>query len=184
MPAKTASKDTKKTAKKATRSGNPAKRAEAQATLATASSIKDFKKRRQATPLTLPSGLVVEARRTSLETIVRSGNVPNSLLPLVEKALNKGSSIDVEELVGDEVDMDKVADMMNMVDELVVASVANPQVHSIPEDEDDRDDELLYVDEMDEEDKLFIFQWVIGGTSDLEQFRGELVTTLESVAKK
>jgi hypothetical protein len=40
-----------------------------------------------------------------------------------------------------------------------------------PEKESDRDPELLYVDEVDEDDKNFIMSWAFGGTSDLEKFR-------------
>lgn len=168
----------KKTTKKsaAKRSGNPAKRA-------AASSVSDFKKKLKSMTLELPSGLVVEARRIRLESLVRQGQVPNSLLPIVEKALKKGSSVDVQELVGDDVDMEKIQGVLDMMDELVVATVTNPKVHSTPEDEDERDDELLYVDELDDEDKMFLFQWAIGGTADLEQFRVELQSTLGSVAQ-
>lgn len=42
------------------------------------------------------------------------------------------------------------------------------------------EDELpVYTDEVDQEDKQFIFQFVVGGTSDLERFRREQAAALE-----
>lgn len=49
--------------------------------------------------------------------------------------------------------------------------------------EDRKDDDTLYVDELDEEDRMFIFQWVIGGTDDIARFREEASTDLASVAE-
>lgn len=39
-------------------------------------------------------------------------------------------------------------------------------------------EEIIYSDEVDLEDKLFIFQYAVGGTRDLERFRGEFGTGL------
>lgn len=36
-----------------------------------------------------------------------------------------------------------------------------------------RDDDLLYVDEVDQADKMFIFNYVVGGSADVERFRAE-----------
>lgn len=46
--------------------------------------------------------------------------------------------------------------------------------------DEDRDEELLYADDVDIEDKQFIFQFVVGGSSDLEQFRREQAATVEA----
>lgn len=37
-----------------------------------------------------------------------------------------------------------------------------------------RDPNVLYTDQVDWNDKVFIFQWCLGGTKDLEQFRQQL----------
>jgi hypothetical protein len=44
-----------------------------------------------------------------------------------------------------------------------------------------RDDELVYVDEVAEEDKMFLFQVVTGGTTDVESFREELGSTMDDI---
>lgn len=46
---------------------------------------------------------------------------------------------------------------------------------------DERDDETLYTDDVDLEDRMFIMQWAVGGIKDPEQFRGEYTGLLESV---
>lgn len=109
---------------------------------------------------------------------VRAGMVPNSLLPIVMKAVRTGTSPDMEAISKDG---QKVNDMIQLVDNVVVAIVVEPKVLPLPPEEDEesekydplfeRDEDLLYVDEVNPEDKAFIFQWACGGTSDLEQFR-------------
>jgi hypothetical protein len=47
---------------------------------------------------------------------------------------------------------------------------------------DERDDETLYTDDVDLEDRMFIMQWAVGGIKDPEQFRKEYAGLLESVA--
>lgn len=37
-----------------------------------------------------------------------------------------------------------------------------------------RDPEVLYADQVELDDKIFIFNWCLGGTRDLQKFRGEL----------
>lgn len=43
-----------------------------------------------------------------------------------------------------------------------------------------RDANTLYADEVDLEDKMFIFQWALGGVSDLEAFRKQQRAAVES----
>lgn len=52
-----------------------------------------------------------------------------------------------------------------------------PEIEEIPEDE--RDEDVLYTDEIDEDDKQFIFQFVVGGSSDLDRFRKEQAAAVE-----
>lgn len=180
---------TKKTAAKkapakkaASRSGNPAKRAEA----AAASSAAEFKKRAAGRVLPLPSGLAVTAKRVDLQAFIGHGTVPNPLMEVVSEALEKGNKMDPSAMVEDEtgkVDIEQVREMYEMVNTVVVASVVNPKVHPVPEDMDERDDDLLYVDEVEDEDKMFIFQWAIGGTDDIASFREQASADLVAVAQ-
>ena len=174
----------KKTAAKkaASRSGNPAKRAEA----AKVSDISAFKQRAQGVTLPLPSGLAVKAKRVELKTFIKQGNVPNPLMGIVNEALEKGQAADVEKIVGGgdgEVDLDMIREMYEMVDSVVVASIVEPKVHPDPEEDEEADDDLLYVADIDDEDKMFIWQWALGGTSDVETFRLEARADMDAVAQ-
>lgn len=160
-------------------SGNPAKRA-------AASSVADFKKRKKGMSIELPSGLVAICRRVEIRTFLQQGDVPNALLPIVEEALNKGKGIDIDEVTGlgkGQLNLDLVGEMYEMVDKVVMSVCVEPQVLPVPEDEADRDDDLLYVDELDDEDKMFLFQWSSGGTADLATFRREAEASLVSLAE-
>lgn len=163
-------------------SGNPAKAAEQRQTADAAA----FKKRRQGVDLKLPSELWVKARRVDLAAFLRTGNIPNPLMEVVNEALQKGQKTDVNKMVGVEdgaVDLEMVNDMYNMVDKIVVASIVSPQVHEVPPEGEDRDDDLLYTDEVEDEDKMFVYQWATGGTSNVAQFRREAAATLAPLAE-
>ena len=181
---------TKKTAAKkapakksaASRSGNPAVRA----TASQVSDISAFKKRAQGQPLPLPSGLVVKAKRVELQTFLKQGQVPNPLMEIVNEALTKGETMDPQSMLSTEdskVDLEMVNEMYEMVNKVTVASVVEPKIQEAPEEGEDRDDDLLYVDEVDDEDKMFIWQWALGGTSDIATFRREAGADLDALAK-
>lgn len=45
----------------------------------------------------------------------------------------------------------------------------------------ERDEDVLYTDDIDQDDKVFIFNFVVGGTRDLERFRAEYGDALATV---
>lgn len=171
-----------------------------------ATSVAEFKKRKKGITLPLPSGLTVVARRVDLTTFLQQGDVPNALLEIVSEALEKGKAMDTSAIINEDdqkVDMEMVNDMFESVNAVVIQSLVSPKVHplvwtqedldndEIPEgqevgeeiDEEDRDDNVLYVDEVEPEDKMFIFQWAVGGTADLATFREESSQDLASLAR-
>lgn len=181
-------------------SGNPAKRAEQKRK---ASDVSAFKKRTQGIDLKLPSDLWVKAKRVELQTFIVHGNVPNPLMDIVSEALEKGQKANLQDMVMPDggVDLDTVREMYEMVNAVLSASLIEPRVHPIPTEndlmvwnaehpdeqvdtiEDLRRGDLLYVDEIDDEDKMFIFQWATGGTADVERFREEAAADLASLAE-
>lgn len=166
------------------KSGNPARRADE----LKISQVGDFKKRIGGV-MRLPSGAVVKVRNPGgLRVFLNGGMIPNSLMTIVKRALDEGKGINENDILNAEgsIDPEMLTDMTALLDNVVVACVVTPQVLPIPENEDDRDDELLYADEFPDDDKMFLFQWLTGGTSDLEQFRlgqQQGVAALESVAE-
>lgn len=168
-------------------SGNPAKKAVAKKTASAPSDVTAFKKRALGIMLPLPSGLVVRAKRVEIQTFILNGNVPNPLMQVVSEALEKGQKADIEKIVGVEeggIDLETVREMYDLVEAIVIESIQEPKVHPVPEDPENRDDDLLYVDEVDDEDKMFIYQWASGGTADIEQFREEARANMATLAEK
>jgi len=141
-------------------------------------SVAGFKARTKLPPTKLPSGNYMLLRKTDFRTFMKSGMLPNSLMGVVQKALAKGQEPEEFDMAALVADPEKVNELADMVDNIVIFCAVDPQVHPTPSSDDVRSEDLLYVDEMDEEDKMFIFQLVTGGTSDVEEFRSELVTTL------
>ncbi len=136
------------------------------------SSAADFKAKKGQV-VTLPSGLSMRLSSPGMTAFIQSGMVPNSLMATITEAINKGKQPDMTQVNLE--NQEELNGMLHMIDVVTCRCAVEPRVHSIPEDEDeDRDADLLYVDELDDYDKLFIFQWATGGTTDVERFREEL----------
>lgn len=149
----------------------------------TASGVSDFKKRKEGSVIPLPSGLQIRARRVDLTSLLKQGDVPNALVPIVQQALAKGQQMDPKDLVGDQVDMSTLTSMLEMVDSVVVSTCVEPQVHPDPEAGVEEEDDLLYVKDLEADDKMFIFQWALGGTEDIATFRAEAQADLAALGK-
>ena len=149
-----------------------------------ATPVSDWKKAPE--PVELPSGKLIVLSNKSLSSFVLTGQIPNTLMSVITGAVNtkkaKGKS-------SQEATMDNILenpkaleDMFNAVDMYVCGVAIDPEIHMVPEGGDqDKDDDLLYIDEIDQADKMFIFQRGIGGTTDLESFRRELAAGVDLV---
>ncbi len=133
------------------------------------SSVSDFKKKKFE-PIQLPSGNWITVKNTSLGGFLQSGNIPNMLLQVIQDSMGKQKAQrdeDIDSTVKTMLeDPTQLIEIYKSVDAFVIAVAVEPQVHPVPESENDRDDELLYVDELDEEDKMFLFS---RGMGDAEQ---------------
>ena len=127
--------------------------------------------------LALPSGNVCRAVRPGAQGLIKAG-----LLDSMDQltALVQNEHIDskdprklakaVEAL---SVNKDQLLQGLEMVDKCVAYVVQEPKVYLEPPAGEERDPERIYADEVDLEDKMFIFNWAVGGTSDLKSFREE-----------
>lgn len=133
-------------------------------------------------PLDLPSGKAMKIRNVGFQAFVKAGVIPNTLMSIVQSAIDRGvePELDIKALAGDQ---KKFGDLVAMVDEVVVFVAISPEVHAVPATDDLRNEELLYVDEIDDEDKMFIFGVCTGGTRDVEQFRSEQANSLAAVQR-
>ena len=151
-----------------------------------ASSAADFKRKPE--PIELPSGLFMTVKKTSLAGFIQSGNIPNGLLKTIQGAVDarKGKGqIDEQEAITAMIgDTDQLSELFMAVDRFVVGVALEPRVYFPPEDDADRDDDTVYVDELDDDDKMFLFQRAMGGANDLESFRAESAGGVDSVQQR
>lgn len=125
----------------------------------------------QGIDLELPSGNVCKVKRgRGIQVFIKQGRIPNSLLNIIQKSMRDGE-VAPESLQTIATTPEMISDMVRMVDDVTVEMVLEPKVQKAPMNEDDRRDDLLYVDEVDLDDKMFIFQWATSGAKDLETFR-------------
>jgi hypothetical protein len=139
--------------------------------------VAEWKQQAQGKPLEVPSGKTALVRNPGMEVFLRRGLIPNSLMPIVRKAMSgKEPELNLEDITEDQ-----LQDMVSLFDAITVYCVVEPKVLPVPADNEERREDVLYVDEVDFEDKQFIFQWVVGGTRDVEKFRAEQKVSLESL---
>lgn len=154
-------------------------------------------KRNKGTDLELPSGNVALVKRPGMDKFLSAGIMPDSLTPIVVEAVQSGKGLPPEktqELMKDS----NINELFVALDRCLVYCVVEPDVmwhrretgekdadgkpilEDIPEDERDTDT-YVYTDEVDVEDKMFIFNFAVGGSRDLESFRKELSDGVGSV---
>ena len=139
------------------------------------------KKHSQGGLVDLPSGNKCRLRNPGMQAFLKMGFIPDSLTGLVTKALKTGKEADEAEILEALSDEQKMDELFDLYDRITIYCFVDPKVHEVPEDDEDREDDKLYVDEIDFEDKVFIFQWAVGGTRDLHRFREQQNAAVERV---
>ena len=127
---------------------------------------KDWKKPEE---LELPSGNTCLVRRKPMGALLRSGRVPNALMPMLKEAFKRGGK--PEDIPPEIEGLDDMVDLYNKVDMVVVECVVNPKVLPVPPEGEDRDEDALYVDDIDDDDKMAVFNFAVSGVKDMESFR-------------
>lgn len=131
-------------------------------------------------PVDVPSGNQAIIRRKPLDAFLRAGLIPNELLPIIQDALKSGKAeIGSEELLADS---KKTRAAFDLIDTIVIECMVEPKVYPIPKKEEDRDEKKLYVDEVDWEDKEFVYQYAVGAVVDLKSFRSKQAELMASVS--
>jgi hypothetical protein len=145
-----------------------------------------WKKTTQAPLLTLPSGNVMRVQKIGLQALMKTGKMPNSLMAYADRAVKKGKKQEVtdEDMVKVLQDEDQLREISNFMDTVTIICAQEPKVYPVPEEGVERDDDLLYVDDIDEDDKSFLFQAVMGGTTDVETFRAERAGNVAAVRRR
>lgn len=118
------------------------------------SSVKDYKKKVQATKLIeLPSGAVFKVRKLKILPFLKSDVIPNNLLPLL-KNIGEGSinfdKLETEALEDPKL-LKKLTDVMEI---MVMGAVVEPKITK------EETDESICIDDLDEDDLQFLFNWI------------------------
>lgn len=151
-----------------------------------------WKKGAKGEDIRVPSGHVCRLRKIGMREWVKEDIVPDGLRPIIEKAIAKGQGIPAAKIKELSEDTSKWADIFQLMDRVVALVVAKPVVvfHCAKEDDEwvpipehERDPETLYTDEIDDEDKAFIFNIAAGGVRDLERFRQQLSGSMGAVRR-
>lgn len=128
----------------------------------------------------VPSGNTALIRTPGLEVFVRKGTIPNALIPLIQKSLKTGkepTEDELAEVLGDDEGLDKIIDLAENVlvevciDPKVLPAPVDEEGNRLPDDHPDRDPDVLYADDVDFLDKMYIFSVATGGPSQMEAFR-------------
>jgi hypothetical protein len=144
--------------------------------------------------LELPSGNVALVKRPGMDAFIREGIIPDSLMPIINEAVAKGKGLPpskVQEMVQDPKIVDAMFDAMDRVLARVVQEPLvqwhkrekpdAPGTYEVIPDAERDTDTYVYTDEVFFEDKAFLFNYAVGGTRDLEQFRKQSESGLASV---
>ena len=162
----------------------------------------------EAAPLPLPSGNVARVRSVGPEAFMEQGLIPDAITPMVERAIESKRGVKPKEVGAAMRDPKKMGAMLEMLDRTVVYAVVEPKVSMPPactecgalntnaavqHQDSTREDYhaftpaerkagVLYVDRVDLDDKVFIMNYAMGNTKDLEAFRKQHTKAMASVA--
>lgn len=159
------------------------------------------------TDLELPSENVARIKQISPQAFLGSGLIPDPLTAIISQAINtkKGMPPQVVDKIAE--DPKQLAAAMELFDRVLVYVAIEPQIimpptcevcdeyynvderHSDTSHENyhayiegDRDPDTLYADQVDMDDKMFIFNFCLGGTRSLETFRQEQQASMDAVS--
>lgn len=131
--------------------------------------------------LELPSGNVVRCIRPGMQGFIEIGIVPNPLLPIVDQSLKEHKLMTVDEIIDDQSTLLAAAEF---TDNVVMHCVTSPKIYPTPDVEKDEpwEEGRLYLSQVTEEDKVFIFQFSVGGTRSVQRFRESQAADVATLA--
>lgn len=136
--------------------------------------------------LKLPSGNTCLAIRPGAQGLIKAGLLDSmdqlTAFVQTEHIDSKDPKKLAEAVKALSVNKEQLEQGLAMVDKAVAFVVQEPKVWIPPADDEPRDPDKIYADDVDLEDKMFIFNWCLGGTADLKSFRTESAELLGSLS--
>lgn len=152
----------------------------------------------------LPSGNVARVRQISPQTLLASGMIPNPLMGIISQAINSHQGMPPKAMEKLAEDPKKMVEALLLFDRVLAHCMVMPEVKMPPPcreceqyanvpkhdpevrgnhkyNEAPRESGILYADVVDMHDKMFVFQWAVGGVRDLESFREGLAAGMGDV---
>lgn len=159
-----------------------------------------------------PTGKWIRIKRPGMTTFLQSGFLPDALAATVKQQISEAKRKPTRDMeaglrnVLDSLSADAALEMLESMDRIMCAVFVepkcvwhrrqrrdehgtpmvdednNPIMEDIPDDE--RDDNVIYTDWIEQEDKSFVFQAAVGGTTDLARFRKQQSLALAAVEAK
>lgn len=170
-----------------------------------ATSARDWKNKvnTQGSDLELPSGNTALVRQISPEAFITSGLIPDPLSAVISEAINSKKGLPPKKMEELTKDPKQLASTFELFDRVLCYVVLEPTVSMPPAckvcgkyantdehrgenahnyTEAQRDPDVLYADMVDMEDKMFVFNWALGGTRDLHKFRDQLTAGMAGLS--
>lgn len=114
-----------------------------------------------------PSGNVARVRRYNIMYLSKIGKIPNKLQAIVQGFISDPAGADLSKVAGDK---DGIASMMELLDITCEMCFIEPKVKKLKKGETLAEDEIS-VEDVDLNDKLYLFDWAQGEVDDVEAFR-------------
>lgn len=159
----------------------------------------------EGTDLPLPSGNVARVRQIDPQAFIGSDLIPDPLSAIIRQAINSKQGLPPSAIKKVSEDKELLADTLLLFDRVLAYVLIEPHCELPPTcvecgeyfmngphrdrkndsyhayQEGAREGDVLYTDQVVLDDKMFVFQWCLGGTRDLEKFRGQLKSGLGDV---
>lgn len=133
----------------------------------------------------LPSGqAVMMHRNVDFFAMLREGNVPNPLQGIISKMVTKIQGGD-DTPIAVEPDEEAMRAMFLFIDQMVCDVVLDPLIVMPPIDPAEKaawqqPENTVSIDDVEPDDRMFIFQVALGGAADLERFRKQQAEAVEA----
>lgn len=134
--------------------------------------------------LEMPSGQLAYVKKPGVDKLIEAGVLHSldSLSGVVEGLIAKGDGKPVAIPESVMKNPSQIDALIHIVDKVVCHVVIKPAVTMKPNDVTSRKNGVVYTDMVSLEDRLFIFQYAVGGTTSIEQFRAESALPLGNLA--